>query len=50
MGKVLKTQDESHSVFSNFCNQVQNEKEFRIVKVRSDHDGEFENKYFEKTF
>ena len=36
-----------HSVFVTFCNQVQNEKDLRIVKVRSDHGGEFENKYFE---
>ena len=33
--KFLKHKDESHSVFANFYNVVQNEKEFRIVKVRS---------------
>src|ERR1051325_11883337 len=48
--KFLRHKDESHSVFTNFCNAVQNEKEFRIVKVRSDHGGEFENKDFEKRF
>src|ERR1044072_9790322 len=48
--KFLRHKDESHSMFSNFCNQVQNDKEFRIVKVRSDHGGEFENKDFEKLF
>ena len=37
--KFLKHNDESHSVFFDFCNQVQNEKEFRIIKVRSDHGG-----------
>ena len=45
--KFLIHKDESHSVFANFCNVVQNEKEFRIVKFRSDHGGEFENNDFE---
>ena len=48
MGKVLKTQ--GRFVFVAFCNQVQNEKDLRIVKVRSDHGGEFENKKFETFF
>ena len=48
--KFLKHTDESYSVFIDFCNQVQNEKDFKIVKVRSDHGGEFENKFFEKYF
>jgi hypothetical protein len=48
--KLLRHKDESHSVFSTFYSQVQNEKDLRIVKVRSDHGGEFENKYFEKLF
>ena len=43
----LRHKDESYSVFVAFCNQVQNEKDLRIVKVRSDHGGEFENKKFE---
>jgi transposase InsO family protein len=34
-------------VFSNFYTQVQSEKEMKILKVRSDHDGEFENEPFE---
>ena len=43
--KFSRHKDESHSVFANFYNVVQNEKEFRIVKVISDHGGgEFENK------
>ena len=46
----LRHKDESHSVFFSFCNQVQNKKDLRIVKVRSDHGGEFENHYFEKYF
>ena len=37
-------------MFSTFYNQVQNEKEFRIIKVKSDHGGEFENKIFEFFF
>ena len=37
-------------MFSTFCNQVQNEKDFRIVKVKSDHGGEFENKKLEFFF
>src|ERR1043165_2611402 len=41
--KFLKHMDESDSVFFDFCNQVQNEKKFRIIKVISDHGGEFEN-------
>src|SRR3954469_21018721 len=40
----------SHTMFVDFCNQVQNEKQFRIIKVRSDHGGEFENNLFEKFF
>ena len=42
--KFLRCKDESHSVFFAFCNQVQNEKDLKIVKVRSDHGGEFEKK------
>ena len=41
--KFLRHKDDSHSVFVAFCNQVQNEKDLRIVRVRSDHGGEFEN-------
>ena len=48
--KFLKHKNESHSVFFDFCIQVQNGKDFRIIKVRSDHGGEFENHYFEKFF
>ena len=48
--KFLKHKDKSHSVFTTFCAQVQNEMNLKIVKVRSDHGGEFENKYFEKLF
>src|ERR1044072_9262210 len=48
--KFHRSKDESHSVFSTFCTQVQNEKNCKIVKVRSDHGGEFENKDFESLF
>jgi len=44
--KFLRTKDEAFDVFSIFCTQVQNEKELKILKVRSDHGGEFENEPF----
>ena len=50
MVKFLKYKDESHSVFIDFCTQVQNKKDFKIIKVRSDHDGVFQNHYFENYF
>ena len=37
-------------MFFAFRNQVQNEKDLRIVKVISAHGGEFENKKFEIFF
>ena len=48
--KFLKHKADSYSVFSSFCSQVQNEKDCKIVRVRSDHGEEFENKDFEKLF
>src|ERR1044072_3714968 len=48
--KFLRSKDESYSVFISFCTQVQNEKNSKIVRVRSDHGGEFENKDFENLF
>ena len=48
--KLLRYKDDSHFVFVAFCNQVQNQKYLRTVKVRSDHGGEFENKKFETFF
>jgi len=45
--KFLKSKDDSYDVFSKFCIQVQSEKELRILKARSDHGAEFENKPFE---
>jgi len=41
--KFLKSKDDSYDVLSKFCIQVQSEKELKILKVRSDHGGEFEN-------
>ena len=34
-------------MFSKFCIQIQSEKELKILKVRSDYGGEFENEPFE---
>ncbi|XP_073223496.1 uncharacterized protein [Cicer arietinum] len=48
--KFLKHKDESHKVFTTFCNQVQNKKQFFIGTIYSDHGGEFENKLFEKFY
>jgi len=45
--KFLKSKDDSYDVFSKFCIQIQSEKELKILKVRSDHGGEFENEPFE---
>jgi len=45
--KFLKSKDDSYDVFSKFCIQIQSEKEMKILKVRSDHGGEFENEPFE---
>jgi len=45
--KFLKSKDDSYDVFSKFCIQIQSEKELNILKVRSDHGGEFENEPFE---
>jgi hypothetical protein len=48
--KFLKHKDESHFVFSTFCSQVQTKMNYKIVRVRSYHGGEFENKHFENLF
>jgi transposase InsO family protein len=48
--KFLRHRDESHSVFSTFCSQVQNEMNCKVIRVRSDHGGEFENKDFDNLF
>jgi len=45
--KFLRSKDNAYDVFSNFCTQIQSEKEMQNLKVRSDHGGEFENEPFE---
>ena len=45
--KFLRTKDDAYNVFSNFCTQIQSEKELKNLKGRSDHGGEFENESFE---
>ncbi|KAK2359506.1 putative mitochondrial protein [Trifolium repens] len=45
--KFLRNKDDTYEVFSIFCTQIQNEKDSKILKVRSDHGGEFENEPFE---
>jgi len=45
--KFLRSKDCAYYVFSSFCTQIQSEKEMKILKVRSDHGGEFENEPFE---
>jgi len=45
--KFLRSKGNAYDVFSNFCTQIQSEKEMKILKVRSDHGGEFENGPFE---
>jgi len=46
--KFLGSKDNAYDVFSNFCTQIQSKKEMKILKIRSDHGGEFENEPFEK--
>jgi len=43
----MKSKDNAYDVFSNFCTQIHSEKEMKIIKVRNDHGGEFENEPFE---
>jgi len=45
--KFLRSKVNAYDVFSNFCTQIQSEKEMNILKVKSDHGGEFENEPFE---
>jgi len=45
--KFLRSKDNAYDVFSNFCTQIQSKKEMNILKVRSDHGGEFENESFQ---
>ncbi|MCH96509.1 serine/threonine protein kinase SRPK1, partial [Trifolium medium] len=45
--RFLRTKNEAYDEFSIFCTQIQNEKDLKILKVRSDHGGEFKNDPFE---
>ena len=45
--KFLRTKVDAYDLFRNFCTQIQYEKELKILKVISDHGGEFENEPFE---
>jgi len=45
--KFLKSKDHAYDVFNNFCTLIQSEKVAKILKIRSDHGGEFENEPFE---
>ena len=42
----LSHKDESFKAFIKFCKKVQNEQDLKIVSVRRDHGGEFENAFF----
>ena len=46
----LKHKDEAFEAFKTFCTLVQNEKESKIISVKSDHGGEFENTFFKNFF
>ena len=43
----MNSKDCAYDVFSSFGTQIQSEKEMKILKVRRDHGGEFENEPFE---
>ena len=45
--KFLRSKDNFYDVFNNVWTQILSEKELKILKVRSDHGGEFENEPFE---
>ncbi|WJX45885.1 hypothetical protein P8452_32733 [Trifolium repens] len=44
--KFLRVKDDAYDVFTIFCTRVQSEKSLKILKIRSDHGGEFENEPF----
>ena len=43
----LKSKDETFDYFVEYCNQVENEKDYKIVTIQSDHGKEFENSSFD---
>ena len=46
--KFLKHKDETFEIFTNFCKQIENEKDIKIKRIRSDNGGEFKNHNFNK--
>ena len=42
----MRVKDDAYDVFNIFCTQVQSEKSLKILRIRSDHGGEFENEPF----
>ncbi|KAK2382366.1 putative mitochondrial protein [Trifolium repens] len=44
--KFLRVKDDAYDLFNIFCTQVQSEKSLKILRIRSDHGGEFENEPF----
>jgi transposase InsO family protein len=44
--KFLRVKDDAYDLFNIFFTQIQSEKDLRILKVISDHGGEFENEPF----
>ncbi|MGZ7227094.1 hypothetical protein ACXWO0_11570, partial [Streptococcus pyogenes] len=44
--KFLKHKHETLDHFINLCKLIENEKNLRIKRIRSDHGGEFENHKF----
>ena len=44
----LAHKSETFEAFERLSKKIQNEKGYRITSLRSDHGGEFENKYFEE--
>ena len=44
----LKNKDETFEEFTKLCKKLQNEKNLKVCKIRSDHGGEFENSSFQE--
>ena len=44
----LANKDDAFNMFVKLCNKIQNEKDYKIVAIRSDRGGEFRNAYFEE--
>ena len=48
--KFIKEKYEVFEVFKELCHKIQREKDYGVVRIRSDHGKEFENKDFESFF